>query len=232
MARASVFQTDDEGSTPSYRSLTKTKGKYFTMHESFAEATIAFGIRQTWSSRVWGFIESQYSSPTRFYHNMDHILEMVEVIGELRYACDDYHSVILAAWYHDLIYDTTRDDNESQSAFYALMSLEWLAGPKTWMPYHVFALVQATADHNPKTADEMVLCDADLLRFADPYDKFLKNNADIRREYGWVPQNEYDLGRAKVMQKFMDKEPLFHIPEINEQYEVIAKENIARLISG
>lgn len=202
------------------------------MHESFAAATEEFGIRPVWAERVWGFIESQYSSPNRFYHNIDHILEMVEVIGDFRHACDDYNSVILAAWYHDLIYDTTRDDNEAQSAFYALMSLEWLAGPNTWMPYHVFALVQATIGHDPKTADEMLLCDADLLRFADPYDKFLKNNSDIRQEYFWVPQADYDLGRARIMQNFLDKQPLFHVPEINEQYEVIAKENIVRLISG
>ena len=55
----------------------------------------------------------------------------------------DINGVKLAAWFHDVVYDTAAKDNEDQSAQYAQNYLDQLGIPKEIIE-HVVALILAT----------------------------------------------------------------------------------------
>ena len=65
-----------------------------------------------------------YAEPGRFYHDQRHLAEVLERIEEMRDAGEafDHRAVVLAAWFHDAIYDGT-DEAEERSALWAEKAL-------------------------------------------------------------------------------------------------------------
>jgi len=59
---------------------------------------------------------ARYREPQRHYHTMQHIDECFERWQELRAHATHPAEVQLALWFHDVIYDTQRSDNEARSA--------------------------------------------------------------------------------------------------------------------
>src|SRR5882724_8660795 len=67
-----------------------------------------------------------YSEPSRFYHTLDHIRVVLETIESLAPHARNLNVVKLAAWLHDVIYDSKASDNEERSAEYAeRLCQEW-----------------------------------------------------------------------------------------------------------
>ena len=61
---------------------------------------------------------ARWSESHRKHHNVAHLHEMLDAIGELSEAglVFDREAVELATWFHDAVYDIGRDDNEERSA--------------------------------------------------------------------------------------------------------------------
>ena len=111
-----------------------------------------------------------YDRPQRGYHNVEHLEEMFGRIDAILRATEDglgshgidHDAVLLAAWFHDAVYDA-EGDNEERSARLAVQELTD-AGCQTQIVDEVARLVRLTATHQV-AADDLagqVLCDADL----------------------------------------------------------------------
>jgi predicted metal-dependent HD superfamily phosphohydrolase len=61
---------------------------------------------------------ARWSEPHRRHHTVTHLHEMLDAIGLLADSgiVFDRKAVVLAAWFHDAIYEIGRDDNEDRSA--------------------------------------------------------------------------------------------------------------------
>ena len=57
-----------------------------------------------------------YAHPSRAYHNLEHIHNMLEKLTESEKLAESPHRIILAIWFHDSVYDPRRTDNELKSA--------------------------------------------------------------------------------------------------------------------
>ena len=64
---------------------------------------------------IWDRVTSGYSEAHRHYHSQRHILFCLQQYGKVVDHLDDRVSVGLAIWFHDLILDPARQDNEEQS---------------------------------------------------------------------------------------------------------------------
>ncbi|KKN35977.1 hypothetical protein LCGC14_0778150 [marine sediment metagenome] len=60
-------------------------------------------------------IEKCYSSSNRYYHNLSHIKFMLSEVENFRTVFDDFDSIRFSAWFHDIIYEANRSDNEERS---------------------------------------------------------------------------------------------------------------------
>ncbi len=132
---------------------------------------------------------------------------MLQHVDELM-ADDDpaREAVLLAAWFHDAVYDGQGDDEE-RSARLALDAL----GP-TPLGEEVARLVRLTATHRPLDSDApgQVLCDADLgILAADPA-RYASYTEGVRREYAHVPDADFAAGRAAILRDLLAKPTLFH----------------------
>ena len=90
-------------------------------------------------------IVAAYGEPGRSYHTLDHIaavLATIERFGPGR----DPDALKLAAWYHDVVYDSRSADNEERSAEWARADLRRLGAPDPLID-RVVGLVLATKEH-------------------------------------------------------------------------------------
>jgi predicted metal-dependent HD superfamily phosphohydrolase len=181
---------------------------------------------------------ARHREPHRRYHTATHVMWVVRHVRHLLTtssaeadASVDVDAVLLAALFHDAVYDPTRTDNEAVSAALAVRATEefgWDAPRQAT----VERLVLATAGHTPGAADEAVLVDADLaILGAEPKD-YAAYVQGVRVEYRHVPDDQWRAGRTAVLQRFLDASPLFHTEVMHRERESRAKANLAAELAG
>ena len=170
-----------------------------------------------------------YADPSRGYHDTRHLTEVLDRLDELAShgAAFDVTPVVLAAWFHDAVYDGERDAEE-RSATWAEDALA------RRLPEAVVAevarLVRMTETHLPDDADAnaCALSDADLGILAAPRDRYEEYAAAVRREYAHLPDDIFTEGRAAVLSGLAEKPRLFHTAFAREQWEAAARANLER----
>ena len=188
---------------------------------------------KSYFARYWPGPESDYPWQKlvdryrgRAYHNLDHLRQMLTEAANFR-PPEHPAAFAMALCYHDAIYDPLRRDNELRSAelAYADLTAYW----NDRQTQRVRDLILATRHHRaaPKTPyDIRLLIDLDLSVLARPeldYDEYTKA---IRAEYRWIPDFIYRNGRRRVLEQFLEREPLFTTERGRERYEQAARINL------
>lgn len=173
-----------------------------------------------------------YAGPGRSYHDQRHLAEVCERVEELSsdVACDRV-AVLLAAWFHDGVYDG-RPGAEERSAQWAERALHELAVPPGTVA-EVARLVRLTETHRPADddVDGCVLSDADLAILAAGPERYADYAASVRREYAHVPDDDFRAGRAAVLRDLLGKDHLFHTAYARERWEAAARANVEREVA-
>jgi predicted metal-dependent HD superfamily phosphohydrolase len=171
-----------------------------------------------------------YSSPERAYHDLRHLIEVLEHVDELAAYATDPDLVRLAAWYHDAVYATGAEAEQNEELSATLASEE-LRSLRVAEPHcaEVARLVRLTADHTPADADAngAVLCDADLAVLARDPAGYRAYVAAVRQEYAHVPDDDFRVGRAAILRSLLDQPQLFRTPPACGWWEQQARANIA-----
>jgi predicted metal-dependent HD superfamily phosphohydrolase len=171
-------------------------------------------------------IREQYAEPGRFYHTLDHVQHVLQIVESLSGHARNVNAVQLAGWLHDVIYDSRASDNEERSADYAERLCEKLSIPVGWL---VAGLIRKTKTHDAGAeADAQVLLDADLAILGAGEADYRIYAANIRREYAWVLEADYRQGRRRVLQSFLSRPRIFHF--LN-RLEEPARRNLAAEIA-
>jgi predicted metal-dependent HD superfamily phosphohydrolase len=170
-----------------------------------------------------------YDEPRRGYHDLRHLTEVLHHLDDLL-APDDpvREAVVLAAWFHDAVYDGRGDDEERS----ARLAEESLSDPV--LRAEVSRLVRLTATHRPDAGDRagQVLCDADLAILAADGDRYADYVAGVRAEYSHVDDATFAEGRAAVLEDLLAKPTLFATAAARERWEAPARANAEREISS
>jgi predicted metal-dependent HD superfamily phosphohydrolase len=171
-----------------------------------------------------------YSDPTRGYHDLRHLAEVCARIDELWAAAPvfDRAAVLLAAWFHDAVYDG-QPGAEERSAAWAERDLTRL-GLDAGLVAEVARLVRLTETHRPadEDVDGCVLSDADLAILAAPSSRYEDYVASVRTEYAHVPAPDFRAGRAAILRDLLTKPHLFHTAYAREHWEAAARANVER----
>jgi predicted metal-dependent HD superfamily phosphohydrolase len=174
-------------------------------------------------------LAAAYADPSRGYHDTQHLTEVLTRLDELSTAGMAYDAtpVLLAAWFHDAVYDGERDAEE-RSATWAEDALATRAPAP--VVEEVARLVRLTETHQPDDADAngCALSDADLAILAAPTDRYDEYVAAVRREYAHLPDDVFRPGRAAVLHSLAEKPHLFHTAYAREHWETPARANLER----
>jgi predicted metal-dependent HD superfamily phosphohydrolase len=181
------------------------------------------------AARVGADLLARWGERHRHYHTVSHLAVVLAVVEEQHGHAADLDAVRLAAWYHDVIYDPHRVDNEEASALLAEAALPPLGVPAARVA-EVARLVRLTASHDPAPGDRNgeLLTDADLAVLASPPEGYAAYTAAVRREYAHVPDPLFATGRAAVLHNLLALPTLFHVPALRERWEDVARANLTR----
>jgi predicted metal-dependent HD superfamily phosphohydrolase len=175
---------------------------------------------------VFQELVSLYSQPHRHYHNLRHIAECLAEFDSARHLAGQPTAVELAIWFHDAIYDTHAPDNEERSAALARQCLAD-AAVNAKSRESVTTLILATKTHNASMhPDAGLLVDVDLSILGQPEPRFLEYEAQIRREYEWVPESMFVAKRAEILERFLARERLYATDRFFSRYEHTARANL------
>lgn len=189
-----------------------------------------YGVTAAHAGPPFGLLVAAYSAPDRYYHNLEHLTEMFRVAARLGNLTDDTGPLQLAIWFHDAVYDPRAKDNEARSADLAVDLLGPIGVPASVLD-RVKRLVRATAHLTdpppPGDRDTMTLLDADLGVLGAAEDRYRRYAADIRREYAWVPEADYRIGRARVLEQFLARPRIYWHDLTFQEGESRARANMA-----
>ena len=134
--------------------------------------------------------------------------------------------LICSIAYHDIVYDTARNDNEEQSAEWAERSLSAMNISAAKIE-NCKQQILATKQHNKSVdSDTNILLDADLSILGSIPALYSSYAAQIRKEYSNYPDTLYKAGREKVLRFFLEKEYIYITPHFYQLLEQQARINL------
>ena len=170
-----------------------------------------------------------YAAPHRHYHNLAHIEDCLDKLARIDgLSAAEQEILTEAIWWHDVIYDPTRSDNEELSAELA----EQRVAPH--LRAEVGRLIRLTKSHQVEPADRLgaILISIDLSILAAEPARYDAYAAAIRREFSHVPDEAYRAGRSDVLRRFAARPVIFPDAAFAKACEQKARDNLAREIAS
>ena len=186
-----------------------------------------FEVDQLAARNAFNLLVEAYSDRIRYYHTLKHIHHVLKTIDNLQAYTINLALVQLAAWFHDVVYDTKAKNNEERSADYAGNLMSSLGIPNSDIAI-VKRLIINTKYHQAAADDfdSQVLLDADLAILAANPAQYREYALSIRNEYAWVSETEYIIGRKQVLESFLQRQRIYFTTLMFEVGEKSARCNL------
>lgn len=180
---------------------------------------------------LWNNIENAYSEKGRHYHTLAHLEDLYSELNEVKSEIVDWDALLFTLFYHDVVYNAKRSDNETKSGEVAMQSMEKIGVPKATINLCVQQIIETQKHQRSANSDTNYFLDADLSvlgREQSIYQTYFEN---VRKEYKMYPDFLYRPGRKKVLQHFLEMESIFKTDYFRNKYEAKAKENLGYELS-
>ncbi|WP_227678598.1 HD domain-containing protein [Psychrobacter faecalis] len=206
-------------------------GKVFAQHLT----AINSAVEPEKVNNLWQDIAIRYNENQRAYHSLQHIEQLFAQFEQIKHVLNEPHIIALALFYHDVIYEPTRSDNELKSAEYAVEALRpyFTAAPCQ----HIYALIMMTANHEladcsnaQKNFDAAYLLDMDLSILGASWTDYEQYAQAVRQEYAYVSNPDYRDRRRAVLTELLAHPKIYLTDYYYDRLEKQARQNIKREI--
>lgn len=205
--------------------LVTVEARLYAMWQALVRS---LSVASAFAEEAWQDVVFRYGENGRYYHTLTHVDHVLEVAESVREQIDDWTAVQLAVWFHDIVYNPQAEDNEEKSALYAWQLLQkWQLSSD--VIYKVSNLILATKAHisdDQTDLDCLTLLDADLAILGVEPARYCVYAEAIRQEYKFVPEIAYKIGRAKVLEAFLNRPQIYRTPTLHRRLETAARVNL------
>lgn len=171
--------------------------------------------------KLYQEIKAQHTDTKRHYHNLKHLEQFYAVLTP-----NQLTSVVeFAIFYHDIIYDVMRDNNEECSAILAQECLSKLNVPQK-INQEVYQLIINTKHHTSNNITHLYFLDADLSILGSSPKTYQSYTKAVRKEYAIYDAQSYNEGRIQVLKHFLDKQTIYLTKSFQKSYEQQAQSNL------
>ena len=191
----------------------------------------------------------RYEQPHRKYHTSVHLSEMLTALKTLykRHHTATPRAVLLAAWFHDAVYEANPGEDEAASADLARTTLTPLASTGFLTNREVTAiahLIELTASHQLADgieeytsgaltrADAAFFLDADLAILAADSPRYTRYVAGVRAEYAHYAPDAFTRGRAAILQGFLNRTAIYASDTAHLLWDAPARLNLRTELEG
>ena len=191
----------------------------------------------------------RYEQPHRKYHTSVHLSEMLTALKTLykRHHTATPRAVLLAAWFHDAVYEANPGEDEAASADLARTALTPLASTGSLTNREVTTiahLIELTASHQLADgieeytsgaltrADAAFFLDADLAILAADSPRYTRYVAGVRAEYAHYTLDAFTRGRAAILQGFLNRTAIYASDTAHLLWDAPARLNLRTELEG
>ena len=171
------------------------------LQDEWTRSCAALGVEVAYAQQLWPHLVEAYGEAQRHYHTLDHIAAVMADAVRLRdrFAHPDRAQLVL--FFHDIVYDPARRDNEARSAD----KLE------TWLGRRLDAAtlaacrraIEATASHAAQgNPDIDLLLDIDMAILGAAPEAYRRYAEGVAREY--LPVYGFDAYAAGRVRLFLE----------------------------
>lgn len=179
-------------------------------------------------TELWAEIERNYSQQKRYYHTLKHLENLLEQLTEIKAELENWDLVLFSMFYHDVIYNSLKSDNEQKSAELAEKRMISI-GISSELIEACKAQIMATQTHFlSENNDTNFFTDADLSVLGQSWEVYLEYFQNVRKEYKIYPDLIYNAGRKKVLKHFLAMERIFKTDYFYHKFEANAKVNLEK----
>lgn len=164
----------------------------------------AFGsiLNQHISEKAIPILERNWRDNSRHYHSITHLVDILKSIEKNIHFNEltayEKHVLVIAAFFHDAIYDVKKNNNEDESirffkTFHKGSHIEFVDD--------VCGLIEVTKyRQRPFFKLKKIFWDADNSQFYKSFANFIKIDKEIRKEYPHVSDKDYKEARIKFLE--------------------------------
>lgn len=161
-----------------------------------------------WNIKIdYNILLSMWNEPHRYYHNQQHLIELIEKINSIKKTLSEkeYDKLILCALFHDIVYQPNYTDNEERSANFFLSCCQDKDNVDI---LEIYNMIIETKTHKSTDKLSVIFNNFDMDIVESDYDKLLEWEMGIRNEF--VPHYGVELyknGRLSFLNSLLDKYP-------------------------
>jgi predicted metal-dependent HD superfamily phosphohydrolase len=196
------------------------------LKETFITLIIKYNASVLEAKGLWQEIETNYNFANRHYHTLLHLENLLYELIPIKDKLQDWDVTLFALYYHDVIYDPIKKDNEEQSAVLAEKRMTQIGVPNQMITNCNNQILATAAHANNLDMDTNYFTDADLSilgQNAKIYEEYCNN---IRNEYAIYNDADYNNGRKNVVLHFLQMQPIFKTDYFYNKYKMQAKQNL------
>ena len=171
-----------------------------------------------------------YGEPQRRYHTLAHVAHCLTQFDHCKSLARNPDALEIAVWFHDVIFEPGRPDNEALSArLYQDLSAGIHANE---MRQLIDRLIMATLHDGSSLgdADASYMVDIDLSSFGLDWDAFLLDSQNLREENPNLSDSDYYRKLRKFHSSLLARPRFFLSDFFYQRYEQQARDNVSRYL--
>ncbi|MDH3636323.1 MAG: hypothetical protein OES20_16615 [Gammaproteobacteria bacterium] len=171
-----------------------------------------------------------YGEPQRHYHTLDHIAHCLTQFDQCKSLARNPDALEIAVWFHDVIFEPGRHDNEAHSArLYQDLSAEIHDDE---MRQLIDRMIMATLHDGSSLddADASYMVDIDLSSFGLDWDAFLLDSQNLREENPHLSDTDYYRKLLKFHSGLLARPRFFLSDFFYQRFEQQARDNVSRYL--
>jgi len=202
------------------------------LKDTFIRLLRNYSANDALTNELWAEIEKSYANKKRHYHTLQHLENVWVELTDVREKIVNWDTILFTLFYHDIIYNPLKSDNEERSAELAENRMRQLSVPDSSIE-RCKRQILATKSHLISTdSDTNYFTDADLSVLGQTWDIYSLYYQNIRKEFSIYPDSVYNPGRKKVLHHFLAMEKIFKTDDFYDKYELQARINLQKEIES
>ena len=198
------------------------------LKETFFSLLRKYAVDHRRMDVLWNEIDRNYSDSNRHYHTLLHLANLLSEMHEVKSQIQDWQTLLFTLFYHDIIYNPTRSDNEEKSAELAAERMQQIGVPNDRIRVCKEQILLTRSHTSSVDGDANYFIDADLSILGQPWEEYSRYYKGIRKEFSIYPDAVYNGGRKKVLLHFLGMDRIFKTDYFFKKFEITAMHNLRR----
>jgi predicted metal-dependent HD superfamily phosphohydrolase len=180
------------------------------------------------TNELWTEIEKNYSGKKRYHHTLQHLDNLFAQLTEVKGEIQNWETILFTLYYHDIIYNSLKSDNEEKSAELAEKRMEQISVSKDTIELCKNQILATKSHIKSVDSDTNYFTDADLSVLGSSWETYTLYYKNVRKEYSIYPDFVYNSGRKKVLNHFLAMDRIFKTDFFYNKFELQAKQNLQK----